>query len=77
MKKDDIRAVIENTLKQGSKTPGVFSLPKIMSIKLELETCSTTDEVVKALEDNRDFICTSFGLNSDIYTAAITIIKGL
>lgn len=77
MKKDDIRAVIENTLKQGSKTPGIFSLAKIMSLKMKLEACSTTDEVVKMLEDNRDFVCTSFGLNSIAYSDGITLIKGL
>ena len=77
MKKDDIRAVIENTLKQGSKMPGVFSLAKIMSLKMKLEACSTTDEVVKTLEDNRDFVCASFDLNSNTYSEGITIIKGL
>jgi hypothetical protein len=71
MNKLEVSNIIEATLKQGSKIPGLFELPRIMAVKRKLESCSDVSEVVGVLEKERSLICKSFGLGASVFDAGI------
>ena len=75
MNKDQVKSIIESTLKSGSKTPGLFDIPKVLSIKSKLEACAVIPEVVGLLEGNRGLVTKSFGLTDAAYNEAIEKIK--
>ncbi len=75
MKKDKVKSIIETTLKSGSKTPGIFELPKILGLKSKLEACAAIPEVVAILEDGRGLVTKSFGVTEAAYNEAIEQIK--
>jgi len=75
MNKDAVKLIIETTLKSGSKSPGMFDLPKILGLKSKLEACTAIPEVVAALEDSRSLITMSFGVSDAAYNEAIEKIK--
>ena len=77
MNKSEVRSIIESTLASGSKTPGVFDLPKMLSLKNKLEFCTSTSAVISLLEENRSNILKIFGLEESIFQAAIEKLKRL
>ena len=77
MNKDQVKSIIESTLKSGSKTPGLFDLPKILGLKSKLESCSAVTEVLVILEDSRTLVTKSFGVSDAEYNEAIEKIKTL
>jgi hypothetical protein len=77
MNKDQVRNIIEATLKSGNKTPGLFDLPKILGIKSKLESCSTISDVVGILQSNRELVCKAFGLNDEKFNDAINKLNTL
>ena len=77
MNKAEVRIIIESTLTSGNKTPGLFDLPKIMGLKSKLESCSSVNEVVEILEDNRSLISKSFGLSDAAFYESVEKIKTL
>ena len=64
MDKNQVRSIIEATLKSGGKTPGLFDLPRVLSLKGQLESCSTIPEVLDLLESHRPLVCKAFGLDA-------------
>ena len=77
MNKAEIRNIIESTLKSGSKSPGLFDLPKIIGIKSSLESCASISEVVGVLEGNRSLITKSFGVSDALFNGGVDKIKAL
>lgn len=71
MNKTEVRSIIEATLKSGSKTPGLFDLPKILRVKSKLESCASIDEVIVMLESNRDLISKSFSLSDVAFNESV------
>ena len=63
MNETEVRSIIVDTLKSGSKTPGLFDLPKMLGVKSKIESCASIDEVVELLESNREQISKSFGIS--------------
>jgi hypothetical protein len=77
MNKDEVRSIIESTLKSGSMTPGLFDLPKIIGVKSKLESCTTINEVIGVLQAHRELVCKSFGLEQVPFDEALGKIKAL
>lgn len=77
MNKTEVRNIIETTLMSGNKTPGLFDLPKILGVKSKLESCSSINEVVGVLEDNRTLIFKSFGLSDSAFNESVEKLKAL
>ena len=63
MDETEVRSIIVDTLKSGSKTPGLFDLPKMLGLKSNIESCASIGEVVSILETNRELISNSFGIS--------------
>lgn len=77
MNKIEVHTIIESTLKNGNKTPGLFDLPKIMGIKSKLESCASIGEVIGILEDNRSLISKSFGVGDELFNCGVERLKAL
>ena len=77
MNKEEIIGIIENTLKSGDKTPGIFDLAKIMAIKVEIQSCTSVNAVLGLIEEHRDLISKVFGLTEDAIEKAVQKIKGI
>jgi hypothetical protein len=77
MDKAAILNIIESTLKSGSKTPGLFDLPKILSIKSEIESCHSINGVLGIIEQHRDLLAKAFGLNEAVIESAVQKLKAL
>jgi hypothetical protein len=77
MNKEEIISIIENTLKSGDRTPGIFDLPKIMAIKAEIQSCTSVNAVLGLVEEHRDLISKVFGLSEDVIEETVQKIKAL
>ncbi len=77
MIKTEVRNIIESTLTSGSKTPGLFDLPKILGIKSKMESCASVGEVIGILEDNRSLITKSFGISDEVFNSSVEKLKTL
>lgn len=77
MSKEAIIGIIENALKSGDRTPGIFDLPKIMSIKSEIQSCTSVNDVLGLIEEHRDLISRVFGLTEDAIEETVHKIKAL
>ena len=77
MNKDQVRSIIEATLKSGSKTPGLFDVPKVLGIKSKLESCATISEVVGILQSNRELLCKTFRLHDVKFDDGIAKLNAL
>ncbi len=77
MNKIEVRSIIEATLASGSKTPGLFDLPKVLGVKGKLESCASIRDVIMVLEDNRTLISKSFGLSDATFDGSLEKIKRL
>ena len=77
MNKTEVRNIIESTLTSGSKTPGLFDLPKILGVKSKMESCASVDEVIGVLEDNRSLITKSFGISNELFNSGVEKLKAL
>jgi hypothetical protein len=77
MNKEEIISIIENTLKSGDKTPGIFDLAKIMAIKAEIQSCTTVNAVLGLIEEHRDLISRAFGLSEDVIEETVQKIKAI
>lgn len=77
MNKTEVRSIIEATLTSGSKSPGLFDLPKILGVKNKLESCASINEVVCVLEEHRSLISKSFGLNDELFNGGVEKLKTL
>jgi len=77
MDKKAIINIIETTLKAGSKAPGIFDLPKIMTLKAELQACASINDVLAIVEEHRPLISKAFGLNESDIEQTIQKIKAL
>jgi hypothetical protein len=77
MDRKEILNIIETTLQSGSKIPGIFDLPKIMSVKSEIQACTSIKDVLAIIEEHRPFIAKAFGLSEDNIEQTIQKIKAL
>ena len=77
MNKTEVRNIIESTLASGSKTPGLFDLPRILGVKSRLESCGSVGEVIGILEDNRSVISKSFGISDELFNSGVEKLKTL
>jgi hypothetical protein len=77
MNKAEVRNIIESTLAGGSKSPGLFDLPKILGIRSRLESCGSVNEVIGVLEDNRGVISRSFGISDELFNSGVEKLKAL
>ncbi len=77
MLKTEVRNIIESTLTSGSKTPGLFDLPKSLGIKSKMESCASVGEVIGILEDNRSLITKAFGISDEVFNSSMEKLKAL
>ena len=77
MDKDKVRKIIEATLCRGTKKPGVFDIPKALSLKSKLESCNSVEAVIEELHRSYSFISKSFGLSSIVFDEGIDKLKEL
>lgn len=77
MNKDKVKSIIESTLKNGNKSPGLFDLPKILGVKSKLESCNNISEVISVLEGRRSFLSKSFGLSDKLFDEGEDSLKAL
>ena len=77
MNKAEITRIIESTLTSGNKMPGLFDLPKIMGIKMQLQSCQSVADVLAIIDEHRDLISKAFGLNEGAIDLAVDKIKSL
>jgi len=77
MNKDEVRRIIEEILKSGKKTPGLFDMPKIFSLKSKLEACTSISEVIGVLEENRSLIMQAFGLSDYMFREGVECLNCL
>jgi len=75
MNNDKVKNIIESTLKSGNKSPGLFDIPKVLSVKSKLESCTAVAEVIAILDDSRSLVTKSFGVTDAEYNEAIEKIK--
>ncbi len=77
MNKAEITRIIESTLTSGNKMPGLFDLPKIMGIKMQLQSCQSVADVLAIIDEHRDLISKAFSLNEGAIDLAVDKIKSL
>lgn len=77
MNKEAITSIIENALRSGDKTPGIFDLAKIMAIKAEIQSCTTVNAVLGLIEEHRDLISKAFGLSEDAIEETVQKIRAI
>ena len=76
MSEDKIQARIEASLAKG-KLPGVFDIPKTLSLKSKLEACDTGDEVATVLEQNKSSIMKIFKLSEVEVNSCIRDVRAI
>jgi len=77
MNKTEVRNIIEATLTSGTKIPGLFELPKVLTIKSKLESCASVAEALQIIQANRDTLSKSFGISEATFDAGIVQLKSL
>ncbi len=77
MNRDEVRNIIEATLRGGDKTPGLFDLPRILGIKLEIQSCTSINEVLGIIEKHRSLLSKAFGLSDDVIEATKKKLRAL
>lgn len=77
MNKSEVKAIIETTLTSGTKTPGLFELPKMLGIKSKLESCESVADVLGILEEHRPLLCKAFGLSDELFNSGVEKLKAL
>lgn len=77
MNKAEVRTIIEATLTSGSKSPGLFELPKMLVIKSKLESCESVADVLGILEEHRPLLCKSFGLSDELFNGGVEKLKAM
>jgi hypothetical protein len=59
MNTGEVRSIIEATLKSGIKTPGMLELTS------KLDSCTSIDDVIAVVKEDRSLILKELGLNED------------
>ena len=77
MNKEAITSIIENALRSGDKTPGIFDLAKIMAIKAEIQSCTTVNAVLGLIDEHRDLISRVFGLSEEAIEETVQKIRAI
>lgn len=72
-----IHSIIDSSIRLGGKYPGTLTLKNIRALQSELECCTSIDEVVALLEDNRSHICTGFGVKDAGFEDCLADIRSL
>jgi hypothetical protein len=74
MSKEKIQSRIEAALATG-KNPGLFDMPKALSLKNSLEACDSVDEVATVLEQNKVAIMKIFKISEAEILSCIQDVK--
>ena len=77
MNKEAVTKIIEAALTSGTRTPGLFDLPKILAIKTEIQSCTSINDVLGLVEEHRNLIAKVFGLREELIDDAVSKIKAL
>jgi hypothetical protein len=77
MNRDEVRNIIEGTLRGGDKIPGLFDLPKIMGIKSEIQSCTSIIEALGVIEKHRSLLSKAFGLSDDVIEETMKKLRAL
>lgn len=72
-----IHSIIDSSIRLGGEYPGTLTLNNIRALQSELECCTSIDEVVALLEDNRSQICTGFGVKDAGFDDCLADIRSL
>lgn len=63
MNKDVVSKIIEEALRGGARSPGLFDLPKVIGLKHQLQSCTSIDGVLAIIDAHRSLISKAFGLS--------------
>jgi hypothetical protein len=77
MNRDEVRRIIEATLRGGDKTPGLFDLPRIIGIKSEIQSCTSINSVLGIIEQHRGLLSKAFGLSDDVIEETMKKLRAL
>ena len=77
MNRDEVRNIIEATLRGGDTTPGLFDLPRILGIKSEIQSCTSINDILGIIEKHRSHLSKAFGLNDDVIEDAKKKLRAL
>lgn len=77
MSREEIINIIETVLKSGDKSPGLFDLPKAISLKSRLESCASVSDVLAIIDEHRSFISKAFGVSEAAIHAAMEQLRAL
>jgi hypothetical protein len=77
MDKAGVQCVIDAAIRLGGKFPGTLRLKRIRILQAEIQTCSSINEVIELLENNRSLICDSFGVRGKSFEDCLRDIKSL
>ncbi len=77
MNKDEVRNIIEATLKGGDNTPGLFDLPRLIVIRSEIQSCTSINDVLEIIEEHRSLLSRAFGLSDDVIEETVEKLKAL
>ncbi|HEY6095355.1 MAG TPA: hypothetical protein VIU93_10435 [Gallionellaceae bacterium] len=77
MNKDEVSSIIEAALRSGSRTPGLFDLPKILHLKSRLQSCNSISDVLGIIQEHRNLIAKAFGLSDEQINETLGKLKAL
>jgi hypothetical protein len=77
MNRDEVRNIIEATLRGGDKTPGLFDLPRVIVIKSEIQSCTSINDVLGIIEKHRSLLSKAFGLSDDVIEETVKKLRAL
>lgn len=76
MSEEKIRLRIKASLATG-RLPGVFDLPKVVSLTRKLEGCDSADEVATLLEQNKNSIVKIFKISEAEIASCIRDVRAI
>ena len=68
--------IIDSTVRLGCKAPSTIN-KEINAVQSKLFSCTSTQEVLATLEENRSLICDSFGIANDVFNNCLEDINEL
>jgi hypothetical protein len=77
MNRDEVRNIIEATLRGGDKTPGLFDLPRVIVIESEIQSCTSINDVLDIIEKHRSLLSKAFGLSDDVIEETVKKLNAL
>jgi hypothetical protein len=72
-----IYCIIDSTIRLGGKSPSTINNKFIDAVQNGLKSCTSTQEVLAILEENRNLICESFGVGEFSFNECLKSISSL